>query len=184
MNESSVRDEMSKALDALSEDLASIRTGRATSALVENVVISAYGGAQRLKIQELAGITIPDPQMIVIEPWDKSIIGEIRQGILAANIGMNPSIDGEVIRIAMPPMTSEDREKYIKLLHAKLENARVSIRQVRGDEMKNIKLQFEKKEITEDDKFAFEKKLQELTDEFIEKIEERGRVKEEELRSI
>lgn len=184
MNESSVRAEMEKALEVLSHDLASIRTGRATSALVENIVISAYGGAQRLKIMELASITVPDTQSIVIEPWDKSIIGEIRQGILAANVGMNPSIDGELIRIVMPPMTGEDREKYIKLLSTKLEAARVIVRQVRGDVMKDIKAQFEKKEITEDDKFAFEKKLQEITDEFIAKIDERGRVKEEELRTV
>lgn len=184
MNESLVRAEMSKALDALSEDLSSIRTGRATSALVENVVISAYGGAQRLKVNELASITVPDTQTLVIEPWDKSIIGEIKQGILAANIGMNPSIDGELIRISMPPLTGEDRERYIKLLHTKLENAKVIVRQVRGDINKDIKTQFEKKEITEDDKFEFEKKLQELTDEFIAKIDERGRAKEEELRTL
>lgn len=184
MDESSVRGEMSKALDALSEDISSIRTGRATSALVENVVISAYGGAQRLKVNELASITVPDTQTLVIEPWDKSIIGEIKQGILAANIGMNPSIDGELIRISMPPLTGEDRERYIKLLHTKLENAKVTVRQVRGEINKDIKTQFEKKEITEDDKFEFEKKLQELTDEFIAKIDERGSAKEEELRTL
>lgn len=184
MNDSSVREEMGKSLDALSEDLSSIRTGRATSSLVENIVVSAYGGAQRLKVNELAGITTPDPQMIVIEPWDKSIIGEIKQAILAANIGMNPSIDGELIRISMPPLTGEDRERYIKLLHAKLENARVSIRQVRGELMRDIKKSFEEKQITEDEKYAQEKKLQELTDEYIAKCEERGRTKEQELRTL
>ena len=117
MDEASVKNQMQLALDALKEDLGSIRTGRATPALVENIVISAYGGAQKLKVMELASISAPDTQSLVIDPWDKSIIGEIRQGILAANIGFNPSIDGEIIRISMPPLTSEDREKFIKLLH-------------------------------------------------------------------
>lgn len=184
MNEPEVKAKMEEVLHALSEDISSIRTGRATPALVENVVVSAYGGAQRLKVMELATITAIDTQTLVIEPWDKSVIGEIRQAILAANIGMNPSIDGELIRISMPPLTGEDREKYIKLLSTKLENARVSIRQVRGDAMKDIKEAFEKKELTEDDKFAFEKNLQEITDDYIEKIEARGKAKEEELRQI
>lgn len=175
---------MEEVLRALLEDIAGIRTGRASPALVENIVVSAYGGAQRLKVMELATITATDPQTLVIEPWDKSIIGEIRQGILAANIGMNPSIDGDKIRIVMPPMTTEDREKFIKLLGAKLEHGRVAIRQIRGDIMKDIKTSFEKKEITEDDRFAFEKRLQELTDEYIGKIDERGAAKENELRQI
>jgi len=184
MDELAVGARMDEVLRVLVEDIASIRTGRATPALVENVMVSAYGGAQRLRIMELASITATDPQTLVIEPWDKSIIGEIRQGILAANIGMNPSIDGEIIRISMPPMTSEDREKYVRLLHAKLENARVMVRQVRGDVMKDIKNKFEDKEITEDEKFSQEKSLQQLTDEFIGKVEERGKTKENELRQI
>jgi ribosome recycling factor len=184
MDEKTVRAQMEEALLALSNDLSSIRTGRATPALVENVVVSAYGGAQRLKVMELATISVSDPQTLTIEPWDKSVIGEIRQGILAANIGINPSIDGELIRISMPPMTTEDREKFIKILNTKLENSKVTIRQIRGDIMKDIKNSFENKEITEDDKFEFEKKLQELTDEFTAKIDERGKTKEQELRQI
>ena len=184
MNEDEVKRKMDEVLHALSEDLSSIRTGRAAPALVENVVVSAYGGAQRLKVMEMASITATDPQTLVIEPWDKSVIGEIRQGILAANIGMNPSIDGEIIRISMPLMTSEDREKYVKLLGAKLENAKISVRQVRGDTMRDIKDKFESKEITEDQKFSQEKKLQEITDEFVGKIDERGKVKEQELLKV
>ncbi len=101
---------------------------------------------------------------------------------MAANLGFNPSIDGEVLRISMPPLTTEDREKYIKLLHTKLENARVQIRQTRGDEMKNIKKQFEEKQISEDEKFGGEKDLQAITDEYIKKVDDSGAVKEKELR--
>src|SRR3990170_2736200 len=167
MDESSIRSKMQQVVDLISSDIASIRTGRATPALVEGLEVAVYGGTQNLKIVELSTISSSDPQTLVIDPWDKSIIGEIRQGILAANVGMNPSIDGEIIRISMPPLTTEDRDKYVKLMASKLENGKVLIRQVRGDEMHEIKKKFEAKEITEDEKFGSEKKLQEITDEFI-----------------
>lgn len=173
-----------KVIDSLSSDVSSIRTGRATPALVENVVVPAYGGTQRLRIMELASITAPDPTSLVISPWDKSIIGDIKKGILEANIGMNPSVDGEILRIVMPPLTTEDREKYIKLLSTKLEAGRVMIRQVRAEEMHEIKKSFEEKILTEDERFAEEKKLQEITDEFISKIEEMGEKKKQELLQI
>lgn len=184
MQEPEVRQKMQSVLDLVSTDISSIRTGRATPSLVEDVVIPAYGGAQKLKVQELGTISSPDPQTIVIDPWDKSIIGEIRQGILVANIGLNPSIDGQVLRIALPPLTTEDREKYVKLLSTKLENGRVMVRQIRGDSMRDIKALFEKKEISEDEKFRQEKALQGLTDEFIEKINEAGEKKEKEILNV
>ena len=140
-----------------------------------------YGGTQRLRILELASVTSSDPQTLVIDPWDKSIIGEIRKGIEAANIGMNPSIDGEILRISFPPLTTEDREKYVKLLSAKLEESRVQVRQLRAEAMHNIKKEYEEKKITEDEKFAFEKNLQNLTDEFVAKIEKAGEIKKSEL---
>jgi ribosome recycling factor len=184
MDESSVRSKMQAVLDLISGDIGSLRTGRATPALVEAIEVSVYGGTQRLKVNELATIGSTDPQTLVIDPWDKSIIGEIRQGILAANIGMSPVIDGEIIRISLPPMTSEDREKYVRLLSTKLENGRVMIRQIRADFMHQIKTKFEEKEISEDENFALEKRLQEITDEFIGKIEEAGEKKKQELLQI
>lgn len=184
MDESSIRSKMQLTLDIVSSDIGGIRTGRATPALVENIVCPAYGGTQRLKVVELATISTPDPTQIIINPWDKSIIGDIRKGIVEANTGLNPSIDGEVIRIVIPSMTTEDREKYVKLLSGKLENGKVAVRQVRADEMREIKNKFEAKEITEDDKFGFEKKLQEITDEFIGKIDEIGEKKKTELLQI
>jgi len=184
MDESSLRTKMQQVVDLVISDAGSIRTGRATSALVEDMVIDAYGGTQKLKVKELASITIPDPQMIVLDPWDKSIIGDIRKGISLANIGLNPSIDGEVIRIALPPLTTEDREKFVKLLSTKLENGRVMIRQIRGEIMREVRDSFEKKEISEDDKFDQEKKIQEITDLFIGKIEEIGNKKKTELLQI
>jgi len=184
MDESSIRSKMQSALDTVTSDVAGIRTGRATPSLVENIICPAYGGTQRLKVVELATITAPDPSQIIINPFDKSIIGDIRKGIEQANLGMNPMIDGEIIRITMLPLTTEDREKYVKLLSGKLESGKIMIRQVRADEMHEIKKKFEAKEMTEDDRFANEKKLQEITDEFTRKIDEMGEKKKSELLQI
>ena len=184
MDESSVRSKMQQVVDLITSDIGAIRTGRASPALVEGLEVSVYGGAQKLKIQELATISASDTQTLLIDPWDKSIIGEIRQGILSANVGMNPNIDGEIIRISFPPLTTEDREKYVKLLSTKLENGRVMIRQLRGDAMHEIRKTFEAKEITEDEKFSQEKHLQEITDEFIGSIETVGERKKAELLQI
>ena len=184
MDDSSVSSKMQSALDSVANDIAGVRTGRASPSLVENIIVPAYGGTQRMRIMELANITSPDPTQIVISPWDKSIIGDIRKGILEANVGLNPSIDGEIIRIVIPPLTTEDREKYVKILSGKLESGKVMVRQVRADEMHEIKKKFEAKEMTEDEKFASEKKLQEITDSFIQKIDEMGEKKKAELMQI
>ena len=170
--------------ELISTDVAGIRTGRATSALVEDLRVAVYGGAQKLKINELGTITAPDAQTIIIDPWDKSVIGEIRKGLESANIGLTPSIDGEIIRIVLPTMTTEDRGKYVKLLHTKIENGRIMIRQIRGDAMKDIKDAYEKKDISEDMKFNLEKTLQKSTEDFVGKVEEAGKVKEAEILQI
>lgn len=184
MQEEKVKAKMQQVLELLSSDVASIRTGRATPALIQDLQVAVYTGAQKLKIQELATISVQDPQTLVIEPWDKSIIAEIRQGILAANVGLNPIIEGGILRITLPPLTTEDRESYIRLLNTKIENARIMIRQIRAEGMKDIKNSFEEKEITEDEKFNQEKRLQEITDEFIAKIDEIAKKKEQELLQI
>lgn len=184
MNEESIKARMQSVLDTVVNDLGSIRTGRATPALVEDIIVSVYGGTQRLRIMEIGSTTSTDPQTLVIDPWDKSIIGEIRNGILSANVGLNPSIDGEILRITLPPLTTEDRERYVKLLSTKLENGRVMVRQIRAEAMKSVKETFEKKEISEDEKARLEKKVQELTDEFVRKIEETGKKKEAEILNL
>jgi ribosome recycling factor len=184
MNEDGVRKRMLAVKELVVSDVAGIRTGRATTALVEDLQVAVYGGAQKLKVNELGTITATDSQTIIIDPWDKSIIGEIRKGIEAANIGLTPSIDGEVIRMVLPPMTTEDREKYVKLLNVKIENGRIMVRQIRGDVMKDIKDGFEKKEISEDEKFNYEKRLQQITDEFVADLENIGKTKEAEILQI
>ena len=184
MDESKVRSEMAKVIELVTSEVGSMRTGRASGSVVSDLTVSVYGGAQMLQINELANVTTPDAETIVIEPWDKSIIGEIKKGIEAANVGLNPVLDAEIIRVSLPPMTSEDREKYVKLLSTKLENGKVMIRQVRGEELKKIRRSFDEKELSEDEKFAQEKQLQKVTDEFVGKIEDIGERKKKELLQV
>lgn len=184
MDEEALQNRMQQAVDVVKEEIATLRTGRAMPSLVENISVDAYGGAQRMRVVELASITAPDTQSLLITPWDKSVIGEIRKGIEAANVNLNPIVSGDTIRINLPPITQEDRENYIKILSQRLEQGRVAIRQIRQDGMHAIRGKFEEKAMSEDDKDLAEKKLQNETDKFIEKLEDIGKVKEAELRTV
>lgn len=175
---------MQKVIEYVKSDVAMIRTGRANPALVENIVVNAYGGTTKLKVMELATISVPEPQMLVISPFDQSIIGEIRRDVEAANIGVVPNIDNSVIRISFPPLTSDRRLEYVKLLHRKLEDGRVKVRQVRHDKMTELKRLFEEGELPEDDRTGLESELQDLTDKMMESIEEFRKVKEAELLTV
>lgn len=177
---SSGRERMQKTLELLRNDLATVRTGRATPSLVENIMVSVYGGTTRLRVMELATITASDPQTLVITPYDASIIGEIQKGIELSNVGFNPVIDGQVIRISIPPLSQERREELIKLMKQKLENARIMIRQARHEAISEVK----KQELGEDDQERLEKEIQKATDDASGEIEEMGKRKEEELLQI
>ncbi len=178
------RDQMKKAVEITRLDLSTIHSGRATPALVENISIAAYGGAQRLKIMELATITTMDSKTIVISPFDPSIIAEIEKGLLEANSGLTPVVDGEVIRISIPPLSQERREEYIKLARTKLEGGRIMIRQGRHEAMHKLKMSEENKEISEDQRTQGEKHTQELTDEMIAELDGMGNRKEAELMQV
>ena len=175
---------MQEVVDLVIGDVGTIRTGRAPPALIQELEVKVYGGAQTLKINELSTVTSPDPQTLVIDPWDKSIIGEIKKGIESANTGMTPNIDGEIIRISVPQITGEDREKFVKLLSKKIENGKIMLRQVRSDTQQVIRKEFEDKKMGEDEKFGQEKKLQEIIDEYNQKLEDIKKKKEEELLQI
>jgi len=184
MNLEEIRLKMQKVLDLLKSDLATVRTGRAAPSLVENITLSVYGGTQKLKLMELASITTADSQTLVITPFDASIIGEIQKGILEANIGLNPSNDGQVIRITVPQISEERRKELVHLMHQKLENARIMVRQIRHEAMVHIKKMHTEKNISEDEAERQEKEVQKLTDEFMLDIEGIGKKKEEELLQI
>lgn len=180
------KERMQKVLEVLHGDLATVRTGRAAPSLVENINISAYGGppagGARLKVMELATIGIVDSHTLQITPFDGSIIGEIQKGIEAANVGLTPVIDGQIIRISIPPLSEERRQELIHLMKQKLENGRVMIRQVRHEAMLNIKKQ--KEAFSEDEVVRLEKEVQKTTDEVIAEIDAMGKKKEAELMQI
>ena len=179
-----VKKRMQKAVISLTEDLATIRTGRATPALVENVVISAYDGTQNLKVKELATITTEGARTLLIAAFDPTVVKDIERGLNSANLGFTASVEGIIIRINIPLLTAERREEFIKLAHIKIEGGRVIIRQIRHDEMVKLKRQFEAKEIAEDEKKRYEREIQEITDEMMAEIDVLRERKEEELQQI
>lgn len=180
----STRERMKKAIEVTRVDLSSIRSGRATPALVENIVVSVYGGTQHLKVMEIGTIGTTDAKTLVISPYDPSIIAEIERGIAAANVGLNPVIDGEILRISIPPLSEERRQEYIKLAKVKLEAGKVMVRGVRHDAMKELDGALASKDLGEDEKKAGEKKVQELTDEMIAELESMEEKKEAELMQV
>jgi len=175
---------MQKALQVLQEDLSTVRTGRAMPSLVENVVVNVYGGTQKLRIKELATISTSDPQTLVLQPFDPSIAGEIQKGIMEANIGLTPSSDGQIIRISIPTLSEERRKDLIKLMKQKLENGRISIRQIRQDARNIVRKKHNDKEISEEQMYRIDQDIQKITDEIMIPVDEMGNKKEAELLQI
>jgi ribosome recycling factor len=172
---------MQKVLEILKTDLSTVRAGKAAPSLVENIVISAYQGTQKLKIIELAQVNATDSQTLVITPYDASIIGEIHRGIMESNTGLTPIIDGQIIRISIPPLSEERRRQLVSLVNQKLEGGRIQIRQIRHEAMNDVKQQLADKQISQDDLVRMEKEIQKLTDDTILEIDALGKKKEEEL---
>lgn len=177
-----VRSRMDKIVNIFVSDIASIRTGRATPGLIENVVVTVYGG-QKMKLIELGSIGVPDVRSLTFQPWDQSLIREIANGITAANIGMTPAVDGEIIRMSLPMLTVEQREDYVKLLGRKLEAARVMVRDARADFRSDLQKAKQDKIISEDEFKRDELELQKVTDEFVKMLENVSRKKEMEIRA-
>lgn len=177
----SAKQRISKVLDVIKGDLGTLRTGRASPSLVENLVIPVYGGSTKLKVMELATIGTTDIRTLVITPFDPSIIHEIQKGIEAANVGLNPVVDSQIIRISIPPLSQERREELIKAMKHKLENGRIMVRQVRQNAMGEIKKEYEGRE---DDIKRLEKEVQKVVDETMELIDSLGEQKEKELLQI
>jgi ribosome recycling factor len=173
--------EMQKVIELLHQDLATVRTGRASPSLVDHLEVMVYGGTTKMKIVELATVNATDSQTLTITPYDNSILGEIQKGIIDANIGFTPSNDGQVIRINIPPLSEERRKELIHLMKQKLENGKVMVRQVRHDSMNEVK---KDETLSEDDIMRLEKEIQRVTDDFITKIDTLGKQKEEELLKI
>ncbi len=166
----------------LLKELGSLRTGRATPALVEDITVQAYDAAMDLK--SIASITVPDARSLAIQPWDKSLIQAIEKAIRDADIGLNPTVDGDVVRLVMPQMTEENRKKLVKTMKERLEEARVSLRRVREEAREDVSKKEKEKAIAEDEKYKALEELDKLTKEYVDRVDELGKKKEEEIMTI
>lgn len=163
-------------------EIAGIRAGRANPAFLENISVEAYGS--RMKLTEIGIIAAPQSTLLTVQVWDNSLTNNVVKAIQEANLGLSPASDGNLIRLAIPPLTAERREEFIKILHERVEESRVEIRRTRQDIRNGWKKQQEAGEIGEDEFDRREKILQDLVDKSIEEVENLGKVKEEELSEI
>lgn len=181
---SATKQRMEKAFSVLKEDFGTVKTGKANPQLVENIVINAYGGSARLKINELATIHVQDASTVIITPFDQSVTRDIEKGIADSQMGLGISVDSALIRITVPPLTQDRREEFVRLIHTKAENGKIMIRQARQESKDEIEKINKEGHISEDDVERMEKDVQKLTDEFIKKIDEMKSLKEQELMTV
>jgi len=175
-------EKMEKVMTFLKEELGSIRAGRASAAVLDRISVEYYGSPS--PINQVATISSPDPPMLVIAPWDASLVKEIEKAILKSELGITPTNDGKSVRLSFPALTEERRKELVKSVSKKAEDAKVSIRNIRRDAMDAFKKQEKKGEITEDDMKGFEKDVQKLTDQYIKRIEDEAKAKEKEILAI
>jgi ribosome recycling factor len=176
------KDAMDKSLRGLRGDLQKVRTGRASTALLDGVQVEYYGTPT--PINQLANMSTPDPRLIVISPYDKSSIGAIEKAVLAANLGLTPSNDGKVVRIPIPPLTEERRKDLVKQIHRLAEDHKVGVREARRDALAMVKDLESDGTVPADDRKREEKRIQTLTDEHIQKIDEMKAAKEAEILQV
>ena len=180
--EQHINQEMDKIIKHFERELASIRTGRAHPSMVENLQITCYGGTAEMPLKNLSAISIPEAQLIVIQPWDKSIMAEIEKAILQSDLGITPANDGNIIRLQLPEMSGSRREEMVKILHKKAEEARIGVRNIRKDFHNFVRDAERNKKISEDTLKRLSDKLQKITDKHIENIEKYTNKKEEGLK--
>lgn len=175
-------EKMMKTDEVVLRDFSGVRTGKASPALVENIQAEVYGSMMR--IRELAGISTPEPRMLVIQPWDAGSLHAIEKAIQKANIGMNPTVQGKLIRLILPELSEERRTEFVKMIKKMAEDGRVSIRHIRRDAMDSLKKEKAAGTIPEDEEKHAEKELQKLTDTYIGKIETQLAQKEKEIMTV
>lgn len=179
---SSVKDKMQKAIQAYSRELGSIRAGRASASLLDRITVDYYG--VETPVNQLAGISVPEPRLLVIQPYDKSILGEIEKAILKSDLGLTPSSDGNVIRLAIPQLTEERRKELAKIVRKEAEEAKIAVRNIRRDGNDELKKLEKNGDITEDEQRRYSEEVQKVTDEFIAKIDDMTKEKEKEILEI
>jgi len=176
------REKMEKSINSLKYEYNSIRAGRANAAVLDRISVDYYGSPT--PINQMAAISVPEPRILAIQPWDMSALGLIEKAILASDIGINPSNDGRIIRLVFPTLTEERRKQLAKDVSKYGEEAKVAVRQIRRDCIEKIKAMKKNSEITEDDQKYGEEKLQKITDEFVKKIDEIADAKTKEIMEI
>ena len=186
MSVDSVLKEAKPKMEAVIEDLkrklANIRTGRASVGFLDGVVVDYYGSPTPLN--QVAGISVPEARLLVIQPWDRGTIGLIEKAILKSDLGLNPNNDGQVIRIGIPPLTEERRKQLVKIVHHQIEEAKVAVRNIRRDAMTQVRELMNEKMISEDDERRGEHQLDELTKRFTDEADRIGKAKEHEVMEV
>jgi ribosome recycling factor len=170
---------MTGAVEALKSDLAGLRTGRANTSLLDPVMVEVYGSM--MPLNQVATVSAPEPRMLSVQVWDKSNLIPVEKGIAKANLGLNPMIDGQTLRLPMPDLTEERRKDLAKLAGQYAEKAKIAIRNVRRDAMENLKTDEKKKDISEDDRKRLEDEVQKLTDAHVKLADEAAAKKEQEI---
>ena len=173
---------MQKAIDGLAKELATIRAGRATTALLDNIMVDYHDSP--VPLYQLATMSIPEANLIIIQPWDRTSLRDIERAILTANIGLNPMNDGSVIRVVIPPLSEERRNELVKLVSKRMEERRIVIRNMRRDGIEKLRAMEKNKEISEDELKNSTKKIDQLTEVCVGMVSELGQSKEREIREI
>jgi len=173
---------MESALESLRREFAGVRTGKASPQLLDTIRVEAYGS--RVPLNQVGTVSAPEPRLITIQPWDRGLVKDIERALRESDLGLNPSNDGQLIRIPIPPLTEERRREYVRLLHKLSEEGRVAIRQARKDANDEIKGRQKKEGLSEDDIHREEKEVQKLTDQYIAKVEEMLKHKEAEVMEV
>lgn len=179
---SNAKSKMEKAISAYSRELASIRAGRANAALLDRIFVDYYGAPT--PINQLAGVSVPEARLLVIQPYDKTILGEIEKAILKSDLGLNPTNDGSLIRIAIPALTEERRKELVKVVKKEAEEAKIAVRNIRRDGNEDLKKLEKNGEITEDDLRGYSDDIQKMTDQHISKIDDITKDKEKEILEV
>lgn len=179
---SEMKEQMDAAIDAMRREFSGVRTGKATPTLLDTVRVDAYGS--KVPLNQVASVNTPEARLIVVQPWDKNLIDDIERGIMTADLGLNPSNDGNLIRVPIPPLSEERRKDMVKLLHKMAEEGKISVRHARQEANKAIKQREQDHEISEDEARRQLDEVQELTDQYIEKIDEMMKKKEEEIMEV
>ncbi|OGO60052.1 MAG: ribosome recycling factor [Chloroflexi bacterium RBG_19FT_COMBO_48_23] len=177
-----INSKMQKAVDALKRDLAGIRTGRASPALVEHIKADYHGVLT--PINQMASISVPEAKIILIQPWDHSSIRSIEKAILASDLGLNPTSANNVIRIPIPPLTEERRKELTRAVHKRLEEAKIALRNIRREGLERLRHSEKNKEISQDQYTRALEQLQKIIDAFIDKVNDTGQVKEKEIMEV